>query len=403
MSLKKAVISLTSLKALDFLFPLALIPLSINIIGIDNYGKIAFFQTLTLFFLTIIDFGFVVSGIQKISVCKSYRIVSNYITASIVIKVYIAIICSFFFILISVFSPFHNETYIIMVFAITILFGVGNFQWFYQAKERYRFILFVSVFSRSFSFILFFVLINERSDYELFSIVLSTMYVIPSIIYIIERLSDGIEFKINHKYVFLIFKNNFDIFLYRVLNAGVLPFYTYCFGFIFSPHQLGAFSLIQRFLGAAINFSSPITQALIPHLAKLKDNNILYYRVEFKKFRLRLFAFSVLITVLIPCVIYLCVKLQLLSGGIRLEYLYLPIVMVLSLSPHILNSFLSQSLVLMGKGNYVKKIIIKAIIVSTPMIVFSLLFNHNLLVFSYVLTYWLMLLLFEIKNKQVFK
>ncbi|PSU95988.1 hypothetical protein C0W80_17905 [Photobacterium leiognathi subsp. mandapamensis] len=399
MSLKKSLISLTTLKAIDFLFPLLLIPLAINKIGIENYGIVAFFQTWTIFFITVIDFGFVISGIQKIAIIQKKIIEDTYLISSVFIKLLISIISIITFIVIIKVSPFSNYNELMLMFSFAIFSGIGNFQWYYQSKSKYKFILISSLLSRMLALALFLVTVKGDDDIQQFGFIISIMYIIPNVIYMIERKMNIRYIKFNTSYIKLIFKSNLNIFIYRMVNASVFPIYIYFFSFIFTGGEFGALSLVQRFLGAAINFSTPITQALIPHLSKVKNSPKNDYKKEFNKLNVRLLAFSVILMVFVPITIFTGVIFNVFSGGLVIKDLLIPSILIFSLVPHVMNSFYSQSLVLLESSDIVRNIILLSIIISVPFFIISVAFANKMLIINYVATYFAIMFLLLLKNR----
>lgn len=400
-NLLRAIFSLSVLKALDFLVPIILIPFAINVIGIEKYGIISFFQTLSIVMLVVVDFGFNVSGIQRISVCKCKLIESKYITASILIKVVLFIFASAIYYVFAFISPLKGNAELIHTFFFVLLSGVLNFQWYYQAKERYYFILLVSFLSRVVGFMLFFLLVSEEDDYLLFALILVSMYLIPSFFHFLEQILQKRFSSVKVSYLKLVFSSNWNIFVYRFVNSGVLPAYVYAFSFILTPAQLGALGFVQRIMGAAINFSTPITQALIPHLARLKYEDSLNYKVKFRQYSLYFFLFSVLVMLSIPGLIYFLLTTNIVSGGFYFDDAIYPMTLVLSIVPHIMNSLFSQNLVLLSRGSSVQKSVLISVTLSIPLFFVTFFYYGDYLSVVYSLTYWLMMLLmlFQCRRK----
>ena len=217
------------------------------------------------------------------------------------------------------------------------------------------------------------------------------MYAVPAWIHLFERVLKSSFSMVSPRYIKLVFHSNWSIFLYRILNSGILPVYVYTLGFIFSPAQLGALGLVQRVLGATINFSTPITQALIPHLAEIKSTKIECYQSSYKKYSLKLLAFSSLLLLIIPIFILLLVKYSVISGGLIIEDLIYPMLMVLTIIPHVMNSLFSQNLVLLGKGKVVRNTVLSSFIIAIPLYLLSLFFIPEKIIIVYVITYYIMM------------
>jgi len=60
-------LSLSSVTALNVLFPLVLIPYLIHVLGIQGYGTLAFYQYLSQFVLVLLDFGFPLYAVPEVA------------------------------------------------------------------------------------------------------------------------------------------------------------------------------------------------------------------------------------------------------------------------------------------------------------------------------------------------
>ncbi|OOE48172.1 hypothetical protein BZG11_15140, partial [Salinivibrio kushneri] len=182
-ALKKSIISLTSLKAIDFLFPLVIIPLAIKSIGIESYGVISFFQTIAMLSVSVIDFGFNVVGIQKISRNKFRSIEDKYISTSILIKLFLLVIVTCAYFIVCVFSAYKDSTIVYATLYIMVFFSVFNFQWYYQAKYKYKFLIFTSIVCRALALLYFFLTVDDEKDMINVALTIVMMFALPSIIH----------------------------------------------------------------------------------------------------------------------------------------------------------------------------------------------------------------------------
>ncbi|MDS0788087.1 oligosaccharide flippase family protein [Proteus vulgaris] len=394
MRIYKSILSMSSLKALDFIFPLLIIPLAIKTYGISNYGIISLFQTISMMFSNIIEFGFSVVGLQKISTLKKSTLIAKYLYSSIIIKGIILVILAPLYFLFAVYSPYSQYYNIYIIFFIIPLLSIFNFQWYYQAKFKYNLLICISLFSRVFSLILFITISSIYDNILILAICLVLMYSLPSIFYVMDRVKkEGIK-RAPVLYIILVFKSNLSIFAYRGLNLVLLPMYVYILGFIFSGTQLGILGVVQRIMGATLNFSSAITQAIIPHITK--EYKLFYkkralFRKKINKFIIFFLLFGTITTLFVP--IFIIVLFKLSNDDYEVYDLLLPLVLCLSLLPHILNSFLNHILILYNYSNLIFKSLNISIFISTPITLFLLYTNKNMFIITYPLIYWIFMIL----------
>ncbi len=394
MKLIKSILSLTTIKAIDYLVPLLIIPYSINVLGVGVYGKVAFFQTIAIFLGIIIDFGFNVVGLQRLSIRTREKNKKRYITASIIIKIMLGIVCIPLFYMLSIVSPIYSQAqmYVIHFSCLIMLSSIFNNQWIYQAEHRYRFIMFTSLFSRVFCFILILLFVRNDNDVFNYALLIMVMFALPAIIQTVD-LSKSIEpLKISMRYLKIVFLTNINIFYYRVVSASILPIYNYSFGGLLSPAEFGVFSFLQRILGAVVNFSTPINQALIPYLAKAKKEPASYF-ILLKKCTVYLLLYSLVVMLCAFFGTWLIIDMKLIDGGITLEKVLLPACIYLTIIPHIMNGFLSQTLTLHNRSYDVRKIVIFIAVLSLSFCYITFQLEIKYMLLSYVSSCFIMFFL----------
>ncbi|WP_028117157.1 lipopolysaccharide biosynthesis protein [Ferrimonas senticii] len=396
MSIFRSIISLSALKAVDFLVPLSLIPIAINNIGISNFGKVAYFQSIALFCATVVDFGFNVGGIQKVAVTSDEVKINRYYSASLIIKFTLCLIVLPIYFTIAILSPYYSKEFlpVVLICFFVAIGSVFNSQWFYQAKHRYRFLMLSSLPARVLALLSVFFMVKGNDDYVIYSLIVSVMYLIPGIIHFAERSIIGSLVTPKYKYVKMVLFLNFDIFVYRIGSAIILPFYNYLFGFGLTPSAFGALSLVQKFLGAIVNFSSPICQAVIPYFAKLKKQNITQYNKSFITTLVALVIYAILITFLSVLCLQWLVNIGIIGGEIEQDELHYAMVFLGSLIPHILNALLSQNLVLNGNGKAVRQSVLISLTITVAAAIILVFSMPSALIIAYVISYYVMLFLF---------
>ena len=57
-NLLKNIFSMVSLKGLEYLLALAILPYLVRVLGVEKYGTIVFMQSIIQYFVIIIDYGF---------------------------------------------------------------------------------------------------------------------------------------------------------------------------------------------------------------------------------------------------------------------------------------------------------------------------------------------------------
>lgn len=391
-----SVASLSLLKSLDYLFPLLIIPMAINALGVALYGVVSYYLSLSLFYLVIVDFGFNIYGVQKIALMKNAANIKRFIVSSFFIRaiLFSLVVCPIH-IGLSYFAPssMHINGYEHWLLLIAV-FNIFNLQWFFQAKEKFRLMIVISLSVRLSALILTYLGVNSESDIRVYVNTLIIMYGAPYVFHFIYFFFTNKNIKmaiIRKKYTLTLFSMSSSIFGYRIANAAILPWFNYIFGFMMTSTEFGVMSLIQRIFGAVINFSAPVLQALIPFFSSLKRNDTANFSRIYKKS----FSYTLIISAVLSCLsivgtyffIYLGV-----FGNISLNDLFPYILIMLAIVPHVINSLQSQVLVLKNRRGVVNYAVYSSLILVVFLCMIGFVFKLATIYFIlfYLIVYYFM-------------
>ncbi|MBR9754209.1 MAG: oligosaccharide flippase family protein [Gammaproteobacteria bacterium] len=390
-SLMKSFLSLSFLKALESISPMILVPFAIHVFSIEGFGRISFYQTLAVFFAYLIDLGFNVVGIQRITATPVVKYIKSYLAASYYIRFLLFLAIMPLFIIVSILSPIYNPGDIPLITSYTILLlsSVLSSIWYFQSKGEYKTLIIISFLSRLFFITIIVILVNDKADMVLYSLLYTLMFLLPAAIQFIIIVNGGLVLKLNLKFVYLIFKENLDISLYRFSNAVVLPSAVYTISIVASANEIGLFTVFQRILGLLVNISLPINQSLIPYLTKIKKNTkqVFYTQV------LKCYYYILGLSIALVFAVYL--------GGAIINYyssfidehnnatvLFVTSLVVLTVVPHFCNSYITQTVKLIGVPRLNKNISsITLILIGATLVLAVNLDSYITIILGYVFTY----------------
>ena len=63
-------VSLSLLQVANYVFPLITLPYLTKVVGVENFGRIAFAQAVIVWFQAIVDYGFIYSSVRDIARCR---------------------------------------------------------------------------------------------------------------------------------------------------------------------------------------------------------------------------------------------------------------------------------------------------------------------------------------------
>lgn len=155
------------LQIVRIIIPFIVLPILVRQLGIEKYGLIIFAQSFVFFFVAIVTFGFDMSASKKIAVNRHNRKkVSEIVSAVLLIKGTLFLICGFTFSFISYSIPYiRNE---LILFYLSFLFCLQEILipvWFFQGLEKMKYITILDIISKIVYLLLIILFINSEKDY----------------------------------------------------------------------------------------------------------------------------------------------------------------------------------------------------------------------------------------------
>ncbi len=163
----KNVVSLTLIQAINYLLPIIIIPFLIKKIGIVNFGLSSYALVLLMPIKVFWDYGFGLSGVKDIAKNKYNtvelgRVISNILYT----KIYLIIITTILFCLISLFIPKISNHYLLYFLTIIVVAAQTLVPvWFFQGMEEPKILLIFSGITRVIYILLIYLTITTENDY----------------------------------------------------------------------------------------------------------------------------------------------------------------------------------------------------------------------------------------------
>ncbi len=271
------VIWLYGLQGLNYLAVLATLPYLVRVLGIEEFGLIAFAQAFAQYFVIFTDYGFNLSATKRIARLQGdHPRISRLFWAVILIKMMLMLLGAVILVLLLALVPRFQQN--AAIYLLAYLAVVGNVLlpvWLFQGMEQMRYNSIVSGSARILSTVLIFVFVHHRSDYLIAlglqsggallagisgfsSALLGFKIAFCKIEWadIRESLDDGWHLFVSNAATTLY--TNTNVFL-----VGILAGYT----------QAGYFSAAEKLVRGMIAALGPLTQAIYPHISVLVDTS----------------------------------------------------------------------------------------------------------------------------------
>lgn len=273
-------------QAFNLVTPVLIAPYIIYSCNLDGFGKVGIAFSFALFFILIVDYGFDIKGIKKVSESRNnfqeleYELVSTLYNKLFlfVIAASLAVICIFIF-------PYFNNELLLFVFSLTIVFAqVFNPVWFLQGLENFYISSIVNACSKIIYVILIFAGIKVADDYIYVNLYLGLSALTVNIIGLIFVFRKY-KFKLvpfNFKLLFQILKQDFSICISQLFLSlrQIAP--VFIIGYLFGFTLAGQYKIIDQVISLYRTLSQVFLKFFYPQLCfKLienRQNAVLYWK-----------------------------------------------------------------------------------------------------------------------------
>lgn len=159
--------SLFTVKGLDLVLAVALIPYLIQKVGIANYGSYAFALAFVLFFANVINYGFDLSAVRELSINKGNSSKVNKLFNEVFsVKLYLWCIITIVLVGLIFIIPQFKEMRMLYISASFILVGdLFSLRWFFLGLEKMKFITIISFFSTLIYILLLLIFVQQEKDF----------------------------------------------------------------------------------------------------------------------------------------------------------------------------------------------------------------------------------------------
>ncbi|MBD3824249.1 MAG: flippase [Epsilonproteobacteria bacterium] len=354
------IFSLSTLQIFNYILPLITLPYLVRVLGVEQFGLLAFAMSLVLYFGVLMDYGFNLSAARSVSLHRDEREKLCEILGAVYTSKLILMLLGFmiFGALLLAVERFWEYRFIYLasfaVVAAQTLFPV----WFFQGIERLKFVTLISVGSKTLFTCLLFVLVQTPADaiwvplLNAFGFALCaavSLYIITRKMGIALRPVSLQTLKTHLQDSHAIFVSNVAISLYTVSTTFILGLFT-------NNTVVGYYAAADRIIQAFKSLLMPLSQSIYPHIShKLKSSQeeaLHFIRKSAKYLTLALGGLSLFISIAAPWLVRI-----LLGDGYEASVILVQIMSPLPLIIGLSNLFGIQTMVNFGKKEAFKKIL----------------------------------------------
>jgi PST family polysaccharide transporter len=284
-------------KGINAVVPLFLMPLIIEKYSVAIYGKLVYFQNISLIFMLIADYGFIVSGARDISLVTSDIVKRNKIASSILfVKLILCLLNVLAFTLVGYFLDFNISDFI-LAYVVLIGFLMQSFipVWYFQGIHQNKYLSFANLFSKIILVLLTLFLLKRGAGLVYVQSAELVSYLICLLVALVFMFNfcKFYFLKPDLKFIKDQFVSGFDVFVVSVLNwcitAGVV-FITKNYS---EQEEFGYYATFSRLAYYLFVIVFPLSQALFPYFVNHFNSDTSKSRFDHNKI-LRVYTLAIL-------------------------------------------------------------------------------------------------------------
>lgn len=263
-------LSLSALNAINLILPLITLPYLVKTVGLSNYGAYSIVYTTILTVLSISSYGFNYSTTKQIAQNKEN---SNHIRVIFFSTIYArlilsipAVILGFIYITYS----YKSEYLVMYLGGLGIIIGdILNPVWLFQGYEKMRYMTFANLLCKILFTILIFVFVTSPNDYVLITFWNSAGFIAAGLLSLLISFKIfNLQFvKVSYNDVFFQLKEGWSIFLSTIFMSIYRNMNVLLLGLFVNEASVGVYSTAEKVIKAIQSITTPISNALFPHLS----------------------------------------------------------------------------------------------------------------------------------------
>lgn len=345
-------LSLSLLQVVGYILPLITLPYIARVIGVENFGSIAFASAVIVFFQTLTDYGFNYTGIRDISRIRDNKIETSLAFSRIIFaRVFLLVLSFIILLLLILLVPKFKENEVILLYTFTLIPGYVMYpEWFFQALEKMKYSSILSVIIKILFTCSIFIFIRDKEDYIYIPLINGLGFMFVGIMAFILIYKQGYKLvRVSIKEIAEVIKNSTNMFVTLILPNLYTNMSTIFIELFWGKGATGIFDAGYKFIGITQQFTNVLSRAFYPFLARRMDKHSLYEKISF------------VLSLVISAILYF-------SAPLIVKYFYTEefsdaviVLRILAISPlflFMMNAYGTNYLVLKGKERLLRNIVI---------------------------------------------
>ena len=158
------------------IFPLITFPYSSRVLGVENYGKLNFANSIIVYFALFASLGIATYAIRECAKVKDNRQELSIVASQLYSINLASTLLSYLFLIVALLVSYKLRNYLLLIciYSSSIVFNTAGAEWINIALGEYKYITIRGLLSNLVSIILMFIFVHDADDYIVLAIITAT-------------------------------------------------------------------------------------------------------------------------------------------------------------------------------------------------------------------------------------
>ncbi|WP_262898041.1 flippase [Algoriphagus oliviformis] len=275
-SLFSNIFNLLLLQGMNYIMPLVTFPYLVRVLGVDQYGVLAFCLAVSSYFILITDYGFNLSATRQVSINRDDpQKISEIFGSVLFIKLLLMAACFLVMVCLVFWIERFSQIQGLLFISFGMVFGQILFPiWLFQGMERMKYITYLSILAKLIFTVGIFLFVNNEADIWLVPLLNSIGLIFIGVvsIFIVVR-QFGVRFYIPNRQVLVFYlKDGWDLFTSNLAILGYKNNSILLLAFYLDPINLGFYSIGKKIFEAINGLNVVLSQAFFPSVSQAQKD-----------------------------------------------------------------------------------------------------------------------------------
>jgi PST family polysaccharide transporter len=270
-------VALSIVQASNYLVPVIILPYLFRVLGDSRYGLVELARAVSVYFLTLTDYGFSLSATREVAVHREDPQEVSEIFSAVMLLRFLLVIASLVTLVALVLGiPKLRADWPIYLLAFGHVIGQWLLPaWLFQGMERMKALAIVNIIARVLYIVSIFLFVTGPADYIYVPALQSTASILTGLIALVMAFREfPIRFHVPAVGVLTReLKNGWHIFLSRMATSLYTTSNIVILGLFADASSVGYYAAGDKIARAVQGLQLPLSQAIFPHIGKLASES----------------------------------------------------------------------------------------------------------------------------------